>query len=191
MGGSWLQTTIPGAAGGSAGAIASRSAGRDASILRWSSGSCACRFARSRSAFLILDYTPQAQDLFTEFADHCGRMALFRVAAHHRLGRHDALCGKAAARHGHALPCIREPAGSPFLTWAETWVPRVLGLVPFAMVLIASERSIWNLPEIEDAGDDFGHQIRRSAFSMLLLWSPARVPCLHGEAPGSDESRPC
>ena len=40
----------------------------------------------------------------------------------------------------------------PYLRWAETWVPRVLGLAPFAIVLFASGRSVCNFPEIEDEG---------------------------------------
>jgi hypothetical protein len=45
-----------------------------------------------------------------------------------------------------------DPRVWTYLGSFETWVPRLLGLAPFAVVLIASERSIFNLPHIDDDG---------------------------------------
>ena len=148
MGGSWLQTTKR--RDGSAGAIASRSAGRDASILRWSSGSCACRFARSIVGFLILDYTPQAQDLFTEFADSYVRIAVFLVLLTTVWAGTTHYAARLLLDTDMRFRAYADPRVWTYLGSFERWVPRLLGLIPFAVVLIASERSIFNLPHIED-----------------------------------------
>ncbi|HEY7228971.1 MAG TPA: hypothetical protein VH558_01230 [Pseudolabrys sp.] len=102
--------------------------------------------------FLILDYTAQAQDLFTEFADDYGRLILFLAlltlvwaATTHYAAR---LLLDTDKRFGAYV----NAHASHFLTSVERWIPRVLGMMPFAIALIASERSIWNLPEIADAG---------------------------------------
>jgi hypothetical protein len=100
--------------------------------------------------FLILYCTPQAQDLFTEFADHRGRIVLFLVLA---------FVWAATTHYASRLlldtdtrfRAYARTRGSDFLASVEKWVPRVFGLVPFGLVLIASARSIWNLPDIEDA----------------------------------------
>ena len=188
MGGSWLQTTKR--RDGSAGAIASRSAGRDASILRWSSGSCACRFARSIVGFLILDYTPQAQDLFTEFADSYVRIAVFLVLLTTVWAATTHYAARLLLDTDMRFRAYADPRVWTYLGSFERWVPRLLGLIPFAVVLIASERSIFNLPHIEDKDVTCGHHMQAAHFRCACRGSRRGVPCLHGEASGSDGDRP-
>ena len=47
--------------------------------------------------------------------------------------------------------------------------PRALGLAPYAIVLYASGRSVWNLPEIEDAGMISGIKRTLYIFDALVV----------------------
>ena len=79
-----------------------------------------------------------------------------------------------------ALPRVMRGPVSPFLTWAETWIPRALGLAPYAIVLFASGRSVWNLPEIEDAGMISAYQKDALHFRCSCCGRRRRVPGLRG-----------
>lgn len=119
--------------------------------------------------FLILDYTPQAQDLFTEFADGYVRIAVFLAlltivwaGTTHYAAR--LLLDTDARFRAYADPRVWTYLGS-----FERWVPRLLGLIPFAVVLIASERSIFNLPHIEDEGVISAITYRLRIFDALVV----------------------
>ncbi|MFY9684489.1 MAG: hypothetical protein WAJ88_01725, partial [Pseudolabrys sp.] len=78
--------------------------------------------------FLILYCTPQAQDLFTEFADHRGRIVLFLLLA---------FVWAATTHYASRLlldtdtrfRAYAKTRGSDFLSSVEKWVPRLFGLV--------------------------------------------------------------
>ena len=118
--------------------------------------------------FLILYCTPQAQDLFTEFADHRGRIVLFLVLA---------FVWAATTHYASRLlldtdtrfRAYARTRGSDFLACVEKWVPRVFGLVPFGLVLIGSARSIWNLPDIEDAAKIAAVKFTLYVFDALVV----------------------
>ena len=100
--------------------------------------------------FLILDYTPQAQDLFTEFADSYVRIAVFLVLLTTVWAATTHYAGRLLLDTDMRFRAYADPRVWTYLGSFERWVPRLLGLIPFAVVLIASERSIFNLPHIED-----------------------------------------
>ena len=100
--------------------------------------------------FLILDYTPQAQDLFTEFADSYVRIAVFLVLLTTVWAATTHYAARLLLDTDMRFRAYADPRVWTYLGSFERWVPRLLGLIPFAVVLIASERSIFNLPHIED-----------------------------------------
>ena len=100
--------------------------------------------------FLILDYTPQAQDLFTEFADGYVRIAVFLVLLTTVWAGTTHYAARLLLDTDMRFRAYADPHAWTYLGSFVRWVPRLLGLVPFAIVLIASERSIFNLPHIED-----------------------------------------
>jgi hypothetical protein len=102
--------------------------------------------------WVILDYTPQAQDLFTEFADSYLRIAVFLVLLATVWAGTTHYAARLLLDTDMRFRAYADPRVWTYLGSFERWVPRVLGLVPFAVVLIASERSIFNLPHIEDEG---------------------------------------
>jgi hypothetical protein len=118
---------------------------------------------------LILDYTPQAQDVLTEFSDHWDRMALFLVLLTVVWAATTHYAARLLLDTDQRFRAYAEARSSDFLTWAETWVPRLLGLFPFAIALIAAARSIWNLPEIDDPGMISGVKKTLYVFSGLVL----------------------
>jgi hypothetical protein len=118
---------------------------------------------------LILDYTVQAQDVLTEFSDHWDRMALFLVLLTVVWAATTHYAARLLLDTDSRFRAYTETRGSPFLTWAETWVPRLLGLAPYAIVLFASGRSVWNLPEIDDAGLIWGVKKTLYVFDGLVL----------------------
>jgi len=139
--------------------------------------------------FLLLYCTPQAQDLFTEFADHRGRIVLFLVLA---------FVWAATTHYTSRLlldtdtrfRAYARTRGSDFLACVEKWVPRVFGLVPFGLVLIGSARSIWNLPDIEDAAKIAAVKSTLYVFRCARCDSRRGILRLYGEAPGLDGIRP-
>jgi hypothetical protein len=102
--------------------------------------------------FLILDYTPQAQDLFTEFAGDYVRIAVFLVLLTIVWAATTHYAARLLLDTDTRFRAYADAHASDFLTRVERWMPRVLGAVPFVVALIASERSIANLPHIEDDG---------------------------------------
>ena len=102
--------------------------------------------------FLLLDYTPQAQDLFTEFAGDYGRITLFLVLLTVVWAATTHYAARLLLDTDQRFRAYVRTANTGCAACAERWVPRVLGIIPFAVVLIASERSIWNLPDIADPG---------------------------------------
>ena len=118
---------------------------------------------------LILDYTVQAQDVFTEFSDHWGRMVQFVLLLTVIWAATTHYAARLLLDTDSRFRAYAEAHGSPFLTWAETWIPRALGLAPYAIVLYASGRSVWNLPEIEDAGMISGIKRTLYIFDALVV----------------------
>ena len=102
--------------------------------------------------WLILDYTPQAQDLFTEFADSSVRIAIFLLLLATVWAGTTHYAARLLLDTDTRFRAYADPRVWTYLGSFETWVPRLLGLAPFAVVLIASERSIFNLPHIDDDG---------------------------------------
>ena len=102
--------------------------------------------------WVILDYTPQAQDLFTEFADSYVRIAVFLVLLTIVWAGTTHYAARLLLDTDMRFRAYADPRVWTYLGSFERWVPRVLGLIPFAVVLIASERSIRNLPHIDDEG---------------------------------------
>jgi hypothetical protein len=102
--------------------------------------------------WLILDYTPQAQDVLTEFSDHWGSMVLFLVLLTVVWAATTHYAARLLLDTDGRFRAYAEAQRSDLLTCVETWVPRLLGLTPFGIAFIASVRSTWNLPEIDDPG---------------------------------------
>jgi hypothetical protein len=164
-----LQTTRAGAAGWSAGPDVWRGSGKkclDFALVLWIVRVPLCAVAIGG---LILDYTPQAQDVLTEFSDHWDRMALFLVLLTVVWAATTHYAARLLLDTDQRFRAYAEARSSDFLTWAETWVPRLLGLFPFAIALIAAARSIWNLPEIDDPGMISGVKKTLYVFSGLVL----------------------
>lgn len=119
--------------------------------------------------FLILDYTPQAQDLFTEFANSYVRIALFLVLLTVVWAATTHYAARLLLDTDLRFRAYADARASNYLSCVERWVPRVLGIIPFAIVLIASERSIWNLPDIADDGVKSGITWWLRAFDVLVV----------------------
>lgn len=119
--------------------------------------------------FLILDYTPQAQDLFTEFADNYGRIVLFLIVLTVVWAATTHYAARLLLDTDTRFRAYADARGSEFLACVERWIPRILGTAPFAVVLIASERSIFNLPQIEDEGVISGITWTLRIFDVLVL----------------------
>ena len=118
---------------------------------------------------LVLDYTVQAQDVLTEFSDHRGRMVFFLLLLTFVWAAPTHYTARLLLDTDSRFRAYAETHGSPFLTWAETWVPRMLGLAPYGVVLFASGRSVWNLPEIDDAGLIWGVKKALYFFDFLVV----------------------
>ena len=88
--------------------------------------------------FLILDYTPQAQDLFTEFADGYVRIAVFLVLLTIVWAATTHYAARLLLDTDMRFRAYADPRVWTYLGSFERWVPRLLGLIPFAVVLIAS-----------------------------------------------------
>ena len=119
--------------------------------------------------WLILDYTPQAQDVLTEFSDHWGRMVLFLVLLAVVWAATTHYAARLLLDTDRRFRAYSQARGSAFLNGTETWVPRVLGLVPFAVAFIASVRSLRNLPEIDDTGMISGIKETLYLFDVLVV----------------------
>src|SRR5262245_45915285 len=119
--------------------------------------------------WLILDYTPQAQDVLTEFSDHPRRMVLFLVLLAVVWAATTHYAARLLLDTDRRFRAYSEARGSAFLNGAETWVPRVLGLVPFTVAFVASIRSFRNLPEIDDPGMISGVKETLYLFDVLVV----------------------
>jgi hypothetical protein len=102
--------------------------------------------------FLILDYTVQAQDLFTEFAGDWPRIAWFLVLLTVIWAGTTHYAARLLLDTDQRFRAYARARNSRFLAWTERCAPRFLGVLPFVIVLRASERSISNLPDITDSG---------------------------------------
>ena len=100
---------------------------------------------------LLLGLAPQAQDLFVEFADVpawrmvlfvCVMVVIWAMPTHYAAR----LLLDTDERLRRLVATQQEPEHAHFLEVAARWVPRVLGLLTFAAVLIAIWRSHLNLP---------------------------------------------
>lgn len=119
--------------------------------------------------FLLLDYTPQAQDLFTEFANSYVRVAVFLVLLTVVWAATTHYAARLLLDTDVRFRAYADPRVWTYLGDFERWVPRLLGLVPFAVVLIASERSIFNLPHIEDQDVISAITTRLRIFDVLVV----------------------
>jgi hypothetical protein len=102
--------------------------------------------------FVLLDYAPQAQDLLVEFAGDYGRIALFLLLLSFVWAATTHYSARLLLDTDKRYRAYADARGSVYLACIERWIPRLLGTLPFLAVLIASERSIWNLPDIADKG---------------------------------------
>jgi hypothetical protein len=108
------------------------------------------------AGLLVLSHAPQAQDLIVDLAPDTARVVFFLVlligwvgvttyASILLLGTDGRLLAYAAdlrnndGRRFRAFECLRTAA------------PYVLGVLPFVLVLVATLRSYWNLPDIADS----------------------------------------
>jgi len=119
--------------------------------------------------FLILDYTPQAQDLFTEFAESYVRIAIFLLLLATFWAGTTHYAARLLLDTDTRFRAYADPRVWTYLGSFERWVPRVLGLIPFAVVLIASERSIFNLPHIDDEGVTSAIKSWLRIFDLLVI----------------------
>jgi hypothetical protein len=119
--------------------------------------------------WLILDYTPQAQDVLTEFSDHWGSMVLFLVLLTVVWAATTHYAARLLLDTDGRFRAYAEAQRSDLLTCVETWVPRLLGLTPFGIAFIASVRSTWNLPEIDDPGMIWGVKKTLYFFDFLVV----------------------
>ena len=105
---------------------------------------------------LVLGFAPQAQDLIVDLTAELGRVVLFlallvawvwvTIFCCYLLLEHD------RRLRAHAEQ-ISQPANNPRARWlgrSMRGMPYLLGALPFVIVLIATIRSGWNLPDIED-----------------------------------------
>src|SRR5262249_6638701 len=109
-------------------------------------------FGALLAGITLLVLVPQAQDLLVELIENPWLIAFFRVlfffvgaaTTHYAAGM---LLDTDARFRAHS-----ESRQSPFLNRLETWTPRVLGILTFVAVLFSAQRSISNLPVIDDPG---------------------------------------
>ena len=104
------------------------------------------------AGFTLLVLVPQAQDLLVELIESPWRIGLYLTflffvwaSTTHYAAR--LLLDTDARFRAHA-----NSRQSPFLNWLETWIPRLLGSLTFVAVLLSAQRSIANLPVIDDPG---------------------------------------
>jgi hypothetical protein len=124
--------------------------------------------------FLLLDYAPQAQDLLVEFADDNGgyqRMALFLFLVILVWAGTTHYAARLLLDSDERFRALADMRGTHHLTCVERWIPRLLGIVPFVVILAASERSIWNLPDVDDPGVIAAVKFMLRVFDVLVLIS--------------------
>lgn len=80
--------------------------------------------------FLILDYTPQAQDLFTEFANSYVRIALFLVLLTVVWAATTHYAARLLLDTDLRFRAYADARASNYLSCVERWVPRVLASYP-------------------------------------------------------------
>ena len=138
----------------------------------------------------LLGLTPQAQDLFMEFA-RTGplRMLEFLLALIFiwAMPTHYAARLLLDTDRRFRLSLVRTPDGNERCSQVSAlWVPRVLGLLTFLAVLIAIGRSSINVPELHDTGSYTAVYkalvevavlvvAGAGAFFGYVLWRPRRV----------------
>ena len=103
---------------------------------------------------LLLGKASQAQDLFVEFDDAKWRIPIFLLLLvlvwampTHYAAR---LLLDTDARFQQAIAAQRALGRARWIEFTRRWVPRVLGLLTFAAVLIAIWRSHVNLPILDE-----------------------------------------
>ncbi len=121
---------------------------------------------------LILGMAAQAQDLFVELVgEETRRIPLFLwllifvwAMPTHYAAR---LLLDTDTRFRAHVDQERAPASARCIAAMEAWVPRVLGLLPFAAVLLALVRSYVNLPYLQEQGNE--GVISSIGWGLLLL----------------------
>jgi len=130
--------------------------------------------------FLILDFTPQAQDLLIPLVDFHGLSGLLRIGAYFVLH----FVFWAALVHYSArllindderLHVYRREHPSRYFGWLERWVPRLLGLSTFAAVMISADRARVNLPVLPENDEGVILSITHSLYWFMFLCALAAI----------------
>jgi hypothetical protein len=100
----------------------------------------------------LLCLVPQAQDLLVELIESYGRIALFFLLLFFVWASTTHYAARLLLASDQRFRIHAEKRHSKFLDFWELWVPRVLGAATFVAVVISAERSIEDLPLIEDDG---------------------------------------
>jgi hypothetical protein len=102
--------------------------------------------------FVLLCLVPQAQDLLVDLIEHWYRIALFLIVLVFAWASPTHYAARLLLDTDERYRAHVERKNSEFIACWETLIPRLLGALTFVFVLISAERSIVNLPRIEDSG---------------------------------------
>jgi hypothetical protein len=100
----------------------------------------------------LLVLVPQAQDLLVELIESPWRIALYLALLFFVWASTTHYAARLLLDVDARFRAYANARQSPFLNWLETWIPRLLGSLTFVAVLLSAQRSIANLPVIDDPG---------------------------------------
>jgi hypothetical protein len=100
----------------------------------------------------LLVLVPQAQDLLVELIESPWRIALYMVLLFFVWASTTHYAARLLLDTDTRFRAHADQRQSPFLDRLETWIPRLLGILTFVAVLLSAQRSIANLPVIDDPG---------------------------------------
>ena len=102
--------------------------------------------------FVLLCLVPQAQDLLVELIESYWRVVLFLLLVFFVWASSTHYAARLLLDTDDRFRARVTQQRSDFIGCCETWIPRLLGVLTFVAVLLSAQRSINNLPDIEDEG---------------------------------------
>jgi hypothetical protein len=100
----------------------------------------------------LLVLVPQAQDLLVELIESPWRVGLYLALLFFVWASTTHYAARLLLDTDARFRACANWRQSPFLNGLETWIPRLLGSLTFVAVLLSAQRSIANLPVIDDPG---------------------------------------
>ncbi len=100
----------------------------------------------------LLVLVPQAQDLLVELIESPWRIGLYLALLFFVWASTTHYAARLLLDTDARFRAYAHSRRSPFLDRLETWIPRLLGSLTFVAVLLSAQRSIANLPVIDDPG---------------------------------------